>query len=142
MLTDSLVTLVTECFRNNNVSTPRASAPPLGPGLGLLRAGDCRRVTEDCLALLTQDGTAWHCLPYLAAALLLFFIYRVAFLPVDRVKVSASQCLCVPVCLLSCNCRLARRAPPAALADSFHSSSTNTPASHCVTWTPSATRGR
>lgn len=86
MLTDSLITLVTECFRNNNVTVPRASAPPLGLGLGLLRVGDCRRFTEDGLVLLTQDGAAWYLLPYLAAALLLFFVYRVAFLPVDRVK--------------------------------------------------------
>lgn len=94
MLTDSLVTLVTECFRHNNVTAPRAATPPLGLGLGLLRAGDCRRWTEDGLALLTQEGAAWHLLFYVVATLLLFVVYRVAFLPVDMVKVCTINFLC------------------------------------------------
>lgn len=105
MLTDSLVTLVTECFRNCSVTAPRTAAPPLGLSFGFLRAGDCRRFAEDGLTLLTQGGSAWHLLYYLAVALLLFFIYYVAFSPVNRVRVSTiSTCLCP--------CFLEQRSPP------------------------------
>lgn len=135
MLTDSLVRLVTECFRRSNVTASQAAPPPLG--LGLLQAGDCWRWIECGMALVTQEGAAWHFLYYVAGTLLLLFVYRVAFSPVDMVKVSF-KCLC----FLDSECHV-MLIPKAFCGggNSNSSSSINTPASHLVTQTPSVLRG-
>lgn len=80
MLTDSLVSVVTEYFRHTNVTARLASLSslPLHPREWW--------ESEGGLALLAHDDAPWHLLYYLVGALHLFIIYRVGFLPVDRVK--------------------------------------------------------
>lgn len=84
MLTDSLVSLVTEYFRHANVTACLASMSPMPLSL---HAKDWWW-SEGGLTLLAHDGAPWHLLYYLVGALLLLLIYRFAFMPVDRVRVS------------------------------------------------------